>query len=104
MVGKNPILLDACSIRTVYKGVACFKGLALTQAAASSTSPAATARSAIFCGLFILTPPFFTYLAEYYKELLKAKNVIFGERVSGMVKRNVCTGPPKANPDTRIPG
>jgi hypothetical protein len=52
------MLLDACSILTVYKGVFAVEELALTHAAANSTSPAAATRSDIFCGLFILTPPF----------------------------------------------
>jgi hypothetical protein len=48
----------------VYKGVFAVEELAPTHAAANTIKPAAATRSDIFCGLFILTPPFLSILLK----------------------------------------
>jgi hypothetical protein len=56
-VGKKLILLDACSILTVYNGVGDIDGLAVTAATAKNTIAALDTAISIFV-LFTLSPPF----------------------------------------------
>jgi hypothetical protein len=68
-VGKNPILLDACSILTVYSGVD-GNALALTNATAKDTT--ATPITTRYSFFFISSPPFWLdiYGKRYYKYFL----------------------------------
>jgi hypothetical protein len=67
LVGKKFILLLACSILNVYKGVLNICGLAATHAAAKSIIATPAATTDIFFVLSISLSPLFDFYAIYSK-------------------------------------
>jgi hypothetical protein len=67
-VGKKCILLLACSIRNVYKGVDDTEDEAPTHAAKTTALVITAAMTIHFCALSIVSPPFFlSFVKRDYK-------------------------------------